>query len=205
MPHRVAALVKELRDLKKQLGRRAAPAELSADKLLAEASQTSATCAIVVAEAPGADANAMRQLIDQLRKTASPMAVLLGSREEAKSRSWPASAAICKQRGLDAGEWIRGAAEVVGGRGGGKPDMAQAGGKHPEKLPERASAAARKHRHAPQSVVENKRSLLPAECHCWLVQQCRSCTQHNPHQAVEFHGLDDEILRSKRTLVGTQN
>ncbi len=46
-----------------------------------------------------------------------------------------------QDRGLNAGEWIRAAAEVVGGRGGGKPDMAQAGGKHPEKLPEALQAA----------------------------------------------------------------
>jgi alanyl-tRNA synthetase len=44
-------------------------------------------------------------------------------------------------RGINAGAWIRGAAEVVGGRGGGKPDMAQAGGKHPEKLAEALQAA----------------------------------------------------------------
>ena len=43
--------------------------------------------------------------------------------------------------GLNAGAWIRSAAEVVGGRGGGKPDMAQAGGKHPEKLPDALEAA----------------------------------------------------------------
>ena len=33
-------------------------------------------------------------------------------------------------------EWIRAAAEQVGGGGGGRPDMAQAGGKVPDKLPE---------------------------------------------------------------------
>ena len=39
------------------------------------------------------------------------------------------------ERGLDAVAWVRGAAETVGGSGGGRADMAQAGGKHPDKLP----------------------------------------------------------------------
>ena len=93
-----------------------------------------------MAEAPGADADAMRQLIDQLRKTASPVAVLLGGRRrqgDARGRHQPRSA----RAGLNAGNWIDGAAEVVGGRGGGKPDMAQAGGKHPEKLGESLETA----------------------------------------------------------------
>ena len=61
----------------------AQPAELSAEKLLAEATDVG-DVTVVVAEAPGADADVMRQLIDQLRKKASPIAVLLGSREEDK-------------------------------------------------------------------------------------------------------------------------
>ena len=39
-------------------------------------------------------------------------------------------------KGLSAGEWVRQVAPVVGGGGGGKPDMAQAGGKQPEKVGE---------------------------------------------------------------------
>ena len=89
----------------------------------------------VVAETPGADANLMRQLIDQMRKTASPVAVLLASREDDKVTIVAGISRDLQARGLDAGKWIRGAAEAVGGKGGGKPDMAQAGGKHPEKLP----------------------------------------------------------------------
>jgi alanyl-tRNA synthetase len=40
------------------------------------------------------------------------------------------------EKGIKAGDLIRELARDVGGSGGGKPDMAQAGGKHPEKLPE---------------------------------------------------------------------
>jgi alanyl-tRNA synthetase len=40
-----------------------------------------------------------------------------------------------QDRGAHAGNWIRAAAQAVGGGGGGRPDMAQAGGKQPENLP----------------------------------------------------------------------
>jgi alanyl-tRNA synthetase len=42
---------------------------------------------------------------------------------------------------LRSGNWIPAAAEVVGGKGGGRPDMAQAGGRHPGKLSQALAAA----------------------------------------------------------------
>ncbi len=45
------------------------------------------------------------------------------------------------EQGLDAVEWIRKVAKLVKGGGGGRPDMAQAGGKLPERLPEALEAA----------------------------------------------------------------
>ncbi|HEY1785101.1 MAG TPA: DHHA1 domain-containing protein [Pirellulales bacterium] len=123
-----------MRDLKKHSSPKGT-GELSADKLLAEATDLGGVH-VVVAETPGADAGMMRQLIDQLRRKASPIAVLLGSREAEKVTLVAGISRDLEERGLDAGQWIRGAAEAVGGRGGGKADMAQAGGKRPEKLPE---------------------------------------------------------------------
>ena len=45
------------------------------------------------------------------------------------------------EKGVSAGNWVRDVAPVVGGGGGGKPDLAQAGGKQPEKLPEALAKA----------------------------------------------------------------
>lgn len=134
VPARVAAMAKEIRDLKKQLSSSGKSGEVSADQLLAGAVDVKGT-RVIVAEAPGADAGVMRQLIDQLRKTASPVAVLLGSRADDKVTLVSGISRDLEERGLHAGKWVGAAAEVVGGRGGGKPDMAQAGGKHPEQLP----------------------------------------------------------------------
>jgi alanyl-tRNA synthetase len=140
VPARVAALAKELRDLKKQVSAAPRAGGVTADTLLANAVEM-AGVKVVVAEAPGGDAGTMRQLIDQLRKTVSPVAVLLGAGAVDKVTLVAGISRDLQDRGLNAGEWIRSAAEVVGGRGGGKPDMAQAGGKHPEKLAEALQAA----------------------------------------------------------------
>jgi alanyl-tRNA synthetase len=140
VPHRVAALAKEVRELKKQLSSAPKTGGVTAENLLASATEQGGV-KVVVAEAPEADANQMRQLIDQLRKTVSPVAVLLGSAGEGKVTLVAGISRDLQERGVNAGNWIKGAAEVVGGRGGGKPDMAQAGGKHPEKLGESLETA----------------------------------------------------------------
>jgi alanyl-tRNA synthetase len=46
-----------------------------------------------------------------------------------------------EERGVDAVEIIRGVAPVIGGGGGGRPTLAEAGGKHPEKVGEALAAA----------------------------------------------------------------
>ena len=74
------AMLAEIDDLKRQLASRAAAGGLSADALLAKAEKVNGTT-VVVAEAPSANANLMRQLIDQIRKKASPSAVFLATTE----------------------------------------------------------------------------------------------------------------------------
>ncbi|REK12306.1 MAG: alanine--tRNA ligase [Planctomycetota bacterium] len=142
VPNRVAALLKEVRDLKKELSSAPQAGGVTAEALLAAAKQHDGVN-VVVAEASGADAGQMRQLIDQVRRKASPAAVLLGSAGDGKVTLVAGVSRELESRGLHAGKWIKAPADVVGGRGGGKPDMAQAGGKHPEKLAEALEAARR--------------------------------------------------------------
>jgi alanyl-tRNA synthetase len=141
VPQRLATLVRELKDLKKARPATAA-AGVSPDALLASAADVSGT-KIVVADMQGGDAGAMRQAIDILRRKASPIAVLLGSVEGDKVTIVAGISKDLESRGLSAGSWIRDVATIVGGKGGGRPDLAQAGGKLVAKLPE-ALASARK-------------------------------------------------------------
>ncbi|MBN2475177.1 MAG: alanine--tRNA ligase [Pirellulales bacterium] len=139
---RVESLVKEIRQLKKQLAAGGRSGATSVEKLLEGAADVSGV-RVVVAEVPGAAPQVLRQLIDQVRRKAAPVAVMLGNREEEEDKVL-LIAGFSRDlvgRGLDAVQWIRGVAALVDGGGGGRPDMAQAGGKLPQKLPEALQAA----------------------------------------------------------------
>jgi alanyl-tRNA synthetase len=135
-PGRVLALLQEAADVKRQLANRAAAGTLSAEGLLSNAEQI-AGATVIVAEAPNANANLLRQLIDQIRKKTSPSAIFLATTEgEGKVLLVAGVSRDLVEKGVSAGNWVREVAPVVGGGGGGKPDLAQAGGKQPEHLPE---------------------------------------------------------------------
>ncbi len=139
VPARLAAVAKELKELKKAKPA-AAAATLSVDDLLAAATTIGDT-RIVIADAGGADVPAMRQCIDLLRRKASPVAVFFGSVEGDKVTLVAGISRELEERGVSAGTWIREPAGIVGGKGGGRPDLAQAGGKLAAKLPEALAAA----------------------------------------------------------------
>jgi len=141
VPPRFSALQAEIEKLEQQLATTQAADTLSADALLEQANVT-AGVPIVVAETPGSNANTMRHLIDQIRQKQSPVAVLLAVRQgDSKVTLVAGLSRDLIERGLSAGDWVREAANLVDGRGGGRADMAQAGGKKPEKLPAALSFA----------------------------------------------------------------
>ena len=141
VPQRLASLQSEVAELERQIGQMAQSGDLTADGLL-ERAETIGGTKVIVAETPGVNPNLMRQLIDQIRKKADSTAVLFAAAMgDDKVTVIAGISRDLVQRGLSAGNWVRDVAQVVGGGGGGKPDMAQAGGKHPEKLPEAIALA----------------------------------------------------------------
>jgi alanyl-tRNA synthetase len=141
VPSRAESLVAEIRRLKKQAATGGVEQAFSADQLLSGAEEVAGT-KIVVAEVPGAGPQTLRQLIDQLRRKGSPVAVLLASRQDDEKVMLVAG--ISRElvaKGCDAVQWVRAAASAVGGSGGGRADMAQAGGRDAAKLPEAFEAA----------------------------------------------------------------
>ncbi|HEX3777694.1 MAG TPA: alanine--tRNA ligase [Polyangiaceae bacterium] len=81
------------------------------------------------------DRGALRELAEQLRDKLGPSVVLVGSESEGKAQLVVTVAKGLTDR-FKAGDLIRGAAQLVGGSGGGRPDMAQAGGSDPARLDE---------------------------------------------------------------------
>jgi len=140
VPQRLTAVLKELKDLKK--AKPAAAAAASPEELLAAAADVAGT-RVVVADIGSGDAAVMRQTIDLLRRKASPIAVLLAGADGGKVTLVAGISKDLEARGVSAGSWIRDVATVVGGKGGGRPDMAQAGGKLIAKIPEALAEARR--------------------------------------------------------------
>ncbi|MBX7166685.1 MAG: alanine--tRNA ligase [Pirellulales bacterium] len=132
VPERAETLAKENRELKKQATAAPAKGDRSLESLLAGAEDIGGT-KVIVAEVP-APVPMLRQYIDSLRKQAAPAAVLLAARDGDKVMLVAGVSRDLEQRGVSAAEWIRSPAALVGGSGGGRADMAQAGGKDPAHL-----------------------------------------------------------------------
>jgi len=142
LPERVTAMAEEIRRLKKQVASGAKTERIDVGQLIDEAEQLGEV-KLVVREIPGATPQMLRDLIDQLRRKASPVAALLAARDEEEGKVLLV-AGLSRDlvaQGGDAVKWIRQVAKLVQGGGGGRADLAQAGGKNVEKLPDALAAA----------------------------------------------------------------
>jgi alanyl-tRNA synthetase len=144
VPSRLQGMLTEQDALHRQIASLKSSGSMTADDLLAKAELVDGV-RLIVAETPGANLGLMKQWIDQLRKReGEPVAVLLGGVTDGDKVTLIAGLSqALVERKLSAGRWIGPVAEVVGGGGGGKPDLAQAGGKNPAKLGEAMQTAQR--------------------------------------------------------------
>ena len=135
LPARVAALQDELKKAQAAL-KKGAAADLGGvvDKLLADAPTVNGTL-LVVGQLPGGSVEAVRTQIDRVRQMAKSAVVVFGWADDGKVPLIVALTHDLVAKGLKAGDLIKPVAEIVGGKGGGKPDKAEAGGKDATKLP----------------------------------------------------------------------
>ncbi len=144
---RLSSLHAEIVQLREELEQMKSSAQVSADELLEMAEDFDSARGIIQL-VEGSNPDIMRRLIDQLRKKEDSVAVLLATASgEDKVVLVAGVTRDLVDRGVHAGNWVAEVARVVGGGGGGRPDMAQAGGKDPSKLEEALD-------HARQQLVE---------------------------------------------------
>ena len=97
---------------------------------------------LLAAEVDGVDMNGLRDLGDQLKEKIGEGVVVLAAVNGGKVNLLAMATDAAQKAGAHAGNLIKGVAAIVGGGGGGRPNMAQAGGKNPEKADEAVKAAA---------------------------------------------------------------
>ncbi|HEY0683844.1 MAG TPA: alanine--tRNA ligase [Steroidobacter sp.] len=89
---------------------------------------------VVATRVDGADAPALRDAVDQLKNKLQSAAIVLASVQEADKVVLIAGVTADQTAKVKAGDLVNFVAQQVGGRGGGRADMAQAGGNDPAKL-----------------------------------------------------------------------
>ncbi len=135
LPGRVDALVEETKKLKKQL-KKGVAGDLKGvvEKMLNDADQVG-DAKVIIGELPEAGVDAVRSQIDWLRKKAESCVIVLGTpAEDGKVMLFAAVTDDLVGKGVKAGDIVKQIAPIVGGGGGGRPQMAQAGGKDSAKL-----------------------------------------------------------------------
>jgi alanyl-tRNA synthetase len=138
IPDRITGLQNEIRNTQKQLGElKSQLAIAKSDSLLANV-EIVGEFKIIVARLEGVDPQSLQTAGERLQqKLGSNGAVVLGSiPEEGKVTLVGAFGADVNKKGLQAGKFIGAIAKICGGGGGGRPNIAQAGGRDSSKLPE---------------------------------------------------------------------
>ena len=132
-----AELQKVVKEHQKQQGKAAEGEAVDVARKLAE----SAEGPLIISAIAGADARTLRNAMDVIRAKRPEAAMLLAAVAEGKVAFLASVPKPLIEKGLKAGDWVREVATVAGGSGGGRPDMAQAGGKNPAKLDEALETA----------------------------------------------------------------
>ena len=91
---------------------------------------------VLAARVEGVDMNGMRNLGDQLKDKLGEGVVVLACEQEGKVNLMAAVTEAAQKKGAHAGNLIKAIAGLVGGGGGGRPNLAQAGGKNPAGIEE---------------------------------------------------------------------
>ncbi|MEE9295115.1 MAG: alanine--tRNA ligase [Phycisphaerae bacterium] len=132
---RIAELQRIAKKQSKAQASAAAGDVMAKARTLLEEAQTIGDTRIIVGEVPAAAPDALRSAIDWFRQKTESSAVLLICRDDNKVTLLAGMSRDVVKRGVKAGDLIKEIAPLVGGKGGGRPDMAQGGGGNPGAIP----------------------------------------------------------------------
>ncbi len=133
VPARVSAVLDQVRKLERELAAlKGKLASTQGDDMVARAVEIRGA-KVLAATLEGADINALRETMDKLKDKLKSAAVVLASVADGKVTLIAGVTADLTGK-VKAGELVNMVAQQVGGKGGGRPDMAQAGGTRPENL-----------------------------------------------------------------------
>ena len=134
LPARIAQVQDSVRALEKELARlKSKMASSQGDDLASQAVEVKGIM-VLAAALDNADAKTLRETLDKLKDKLKTAAIVLGSSADGKVSLIAGVTADATSR-VKAGDLVNFVAGQVGGKGGGRPDMAQAGGTEPGKLP----------------------------------------------------------------------
>ena len=147
LPQRVEALQNELKEAKQKLAAATAESVVGQIDDLLGSAETVGNTKIVAVNLKDAPREALRDYADQLRRKSPSVAIVLGTVVDGKVAL---IASVSKEliKTVKASDCVKLAAKICGGGGGGRPDLAEAGAKIPEKLDEAIEAGAAFYREA---------------------------------------------------------
>ncbi len=137
---RTIQVAKHLKHLEKQLERYQFESIRNSVETLISQAESVNGAKIVTASFTDTDANVLRQVSDLIRQKAKPSVVLLGSQYEDNAFILISVTEDLVAKGIRANDLVKKVAPLIEGSGGGRPDLAQAGSKSPQKIAAAMSA-----------------------------------------------------------------
>ncbi|MEH2031109.1 MAG: alanine--tRNA ligase [Nostoc sp.] len=137
LPDRITSLQSELRNSQKELETLKVQLAIAKSDSLLQTAETVGGHKIIVAQLEDVDAESLKTAAERLLQKIGNGAVVLGSVPEAGKVSIVAAfSPEVNKKGLQAGKFVGAIAKICGGGGGGRPNLAQAGGRDASKLPD---------------------------------------------------------------------
>lgn len=135
LPERIERLFQEQRDLEQQLQQLKSQHALANVSTLVEGATLVEDVRVVASLVTGVDRNGLRQLVDELKtRLESGVVALVAVSGNEVAFVVGVTPDLVKNRGLHAGKLVSELTQLADGRGGGRPELAQGGGKNPNKV-----------------------------------------------------------------------